>query len=384
LPPGVLSPGVTTDRRYALAGVVVVLAAVAAVLLRGVLATVFFALTVAYVLSPAQRWFDRRLPRYWAAVAATVVGFVGVLAVASPLAVVLYLRFDQLRAAVATLPTTLTLSAFDQELVVDAADLGPPLVDFLEGVALDAAAAAPVLAIKATLFVLVVFAVLLAGERLRAAAMGIVPPGYEGVAEALLDRARSTLFAIYVLQAATAAVTFLVALPTFLLLGYQFPFTLATVAAVLQFLPIVGPSALVLALAAFRLAAGDLPGAALVAVVGLVVVAGLPDPLVRPRLARRTANLPGSLYFVGFAGGLFSLGVVGVVAGPLAVALLAEAVGLLAAEMNGPTDESATEGGERVPANGTDADDPEGDPTGGPEDGPDDPAGDPADAGTGE
>lgn len=72
--------------------------------------------------------------------------------------------------------------------------------------------------------------------------------------------------------------------------------------------------------------------------VGFFLVAWLPDVLIRPRLARGAANLPGTLYFAGFTGGLLTLGPIGVIAGPLAVALLAEATALLAAELNGRPD----------------------------------------------
>ena len=74
--------------------------------------------------------------------------------------------------------------------------------------------------------------------------------------------------------------------------------------------------------------------AALVFVLGSLLVAWLPDVVIRPRLARETADLPGSLYFVGFVGGLLTLGPVGVIAGPLAVALVVEMAELLTDELN--------------------------------------------------
>jgi hypothetical protein len=111
--------------------------------------------------------------------------------------------------------------------------------------------------------------------------------------------------------------------------------------------------------------------AAAIAILGIVFIAYLPDPVVRPRLARKTADLPGSLYFVGFTGGLFTIGVVGVIAGPLMVAMLVESVELLAAEMNGPQSEQskltdATPEGAAPPPDDAGPDDgPPGDPTGG-------------------
>lgn len=59
--------------------------------------------------------------------------------------------------------------------------------------------------------------------------------------------------------------------------------------------------------------------------------------LIRPRLARRTADIPGSLYFVGFFGGVLTLSPIGVVAGPLAIGLFVEVATLLSAELNPPT-----------------------------------------------
>jgi predicted PurR-regulated permease PerM len=46
-------------------------------------------------------------------------------------------------------------------------------------------------------------------------------------------------------------------------------------------------------------------------------------------LASSQARLPASLYFVGFTGGVLTVGVIGIIAGPLAVAVLVEVIDLL-------------------------------------------------------
>jgi hypothetical protein len=153
------------------------------------------------------------------------------------------------------------------------------------------------------------------------------------------------------------------------------------IAGMLQFIPIVGPSVLVLAMAAGDLIVENPTRAATVTVLGLVFIAYLPDPMVRPRLARRTADLPGSLYFIGFTGGLFTIGVVGVIAGPLLVALLAECVELLGEEMDGRRGDDPDAGVETR----TGEPEPEGPPAGDPssDDSPSaDPAPDDGEAGT--
>ena len=138
------------------------------------------------------------------------------------------------------------------------------------------AAALPVLLIKLTLFVLLVFSLLHNQQDIRSGVLTVVPPNYRDIAESLHTRARETLFALYVLQAATAIGTFLIALP--------------------------------------------------------------PDLLIRPRIASRTADMNGSLYFIGFIGGLLSLGAIGIIVGPLVVALLVEAAGLVAQEFETSVD----------------------------------------------
>lgn len=161
-----------------------------------------------------------------------------------------------------------------------------------------------------------------------------VPVEYHDIVEALHERLQDTLFGLYVLQGATGVGTFLIALPVFFVLGYDATLTLAVLSGVLQFVPIIGPSVLIGVLVVTEVLAENVTGAILVGTVGLVFVAGLPDVLIRPRLSEVAADLPGSLYFIGFTGGILSTGAIGIIAGPVVVALLAESVELLASEQH--------------------------------------------------
>ena len=323
-------------RQYVLGALLVALAAAAAFVLREVLATVFFAVTVAYLLVPVERrlvGYGRS--RWTACLVATLAAFLAVLVALAPLFVVVLQRLDVALALLAAAPDEVRIDPFGFTYVVTLEQALAFVQSLLRTLARRAATAVPVLALKLSVFALVVFSLLYHQAAIRRAVLGVVPTDYQGVAEALHERIRETLVAIYVLQVATAVGTFLLALPVFVVLDYAYPFTLATVAAVLQFLPVIGPSVLVLALAAYHLLVGDVVAALTIAVVGSVVVAWLPDVLVRPRLARETTDLAGSLYFVGFVGGLLSLGAVGVIVGPLVIALVVEVAHLLEAELAG-------------------------------------------------
>lgn len=299
-------------------------------LLRDVLGTVFFAVTVAYVLYPVrERLVARGMGPHVASAVATTLAFVVVLLLLVPLGLTLYLRRNEMFALLSQLPDQVPIVFGQLTYTVDVAAVVAEASVVLRGVAVTIAGAAPVLALKAMLFVFVLYALLLhplaAGRALRK----LVPPGYHDVLLALHKRVKTTLYAIYVLQAATAFATFLIALVVFSLLGYRSAFSLAVVCGILQFVPVLGPSLLILGLAAFDFSLGDPTRGVLVLVLGLPLIGFLPDATVRPKLAERTAELPGSVYFVGFTGGVLSVGAVGFIAGPLAVAVLVEVVGLL-------------------------------------------------------
>ena len=323
-------------RRHLLFGLVLLLAVVAAVILADVLATVFFAVTVAYVLVPVHRRLVARhgVSSGLASAIASLGAFIVALLLFLPVVAILYFRRNTLLAMLRDLPTTLSVDLFGYSYALETGRVLASLTAALSDLAIETAQAAPVLAIKLSLFVIVVFALLVQRRQLADALLAPVPRAYHDIVAALHERTSEVLTALYVLQAATAVGTFVVAWPLFAVLGYRFAGTLAVVAAALQFLPIVGPSVLVLLVGGYELVLGVPAKGVAVLVLGMVLIAWLPDVFIRPRLAKQTAGLPGSLYFVGFTGGLLGVGAIGVIAGPLAVALLAEAMTLLAAELD--------------------------------------------------
>ncbi|MFC6939355.1 AI-2E family transporter [Salinirubellus sp. GCM10025818] len=320
-------------RRLALTGLLAGTLVLAAIVLLDVLSTVFFAVTIAYVLYPVRRWLSQRGLSERAASAAVATGaFAAVLALVLPLGFVLYRRRRVLFDLLEQIPDVVEIPLGTVVYTVDTVALLDSFRGLLGDVALGVAAVAPVLALQLFLFAILLYALMLRPGGAGEALLGVVPPEYHDVVRALDRRIRETLFGIYVLQAATAAGTFVVALVVFFLLGYGAPFTLAVFAAVLQFVPVVGPSVLIGTLAVVDVLAGNVTRAVLVAVVGAVFVGFAPDAIIRPRLANWAAHLPTSLYFIGFTGGILTVGPIGFIAGPLAVAVLVEVVSLLADE----------------------------------------------------
>jgi len=306
---------------------------VAAFVLQRVFATVFFAVTVAYVLIPLQRFLRSHGvgPRV-AAGLATLISFLGVVALLLPLGAALYLRRELLFTFFGQTPEEVTLRLGGLSYTVDLSTVQTEVQEVAGDLALATARELPAFSFKLFLFVLVVYALLLRPGRVGEALLRPVPRRYHDVALAFHRRTRAVLYGIYVLQAAVAGATFLVAMPVFLALGYESWFTMSVLSGVLQFIPVLGPSIVIVVVGAVELLSGDPQAAVTVVVVGLLVVGVLPDLLIRPRLAHAATDMPASLYFIGFVGGTLSVGIVGLVAGPVVVAWVSQSVALLSAE----------------------------------------------------
>ncbi len=317
-------------RSLVLAGLTLSLALAAAAALASVLATVFFAVTVAYVLYPIrERLVATGLPRRVAVAGVAVAALLAVLAVFVPVGFVLYRRRTALFDTLRRVPDSIVFGVEGFEYAVETAALIAQAEVALREFAISIARSVPVLALKLVLFGILVYGLLLRPDAVRDAVGRLVPGAYHDLVRAFHERTRATLYAIYGLQAATAVGTFLIALVVFGVLGYRSALALAVVAGALQFVPVVGPSVLIVVLAAGDFIAGVTGRALAVLVLGLVLVGFLPDAVIRTKLAGWAADLPVSLYFVGFVGGVLTLGPIGFIAGPLLIALLVESITLL-------------------------------------------------------
>ena len=316
-----------------LAGLLVTLGGLSVFILREVFGTIFFAITVAYVLYPLRRMLvNRGLHRRVAAAVATSVAFFAVAALLAPPVWSLYRRRDTLLVYLRSLPTAFEFEVLGMVFEFEVGTLAANARAFVADFAVEVAGAAPIIGLKLFLFTLLVYALLLRPTAAPAVVFQTVPQEYHGLVQTIHERVRDTLYAIYVLQGATALGTFLIAYVVFVGLGYSGAFGLAAIAGILQFIPVVGPSVMIALVAATDVVAGDVAGAITLLVIGLVFIGFLPDAIIRPQLAPYTADIPASLYFIGFTGGVLTVGIVGFIAGPLVVALFVEAVELLTDE----------------------------------------------------
>ncbi len=319
------------DRQRVLGGLFILASVLTILALSNVVATVFFAITVAYVLAPAKRWVRRRgIGGRVSTIIVTVGAALAVVLLFAPIGIVLLYRLEEAFTLLSEFPETLEIEFGEQRVELLLTEYVDPAERWIRATAIDLSRGLPGLLVKFALFLFVVFGLLLNERDIGESAYAVIPPRHRDIAERLHQRARDTLIAIYVLQGASALGTVIVAIPVFYLFGYDSWVALATIAGILQFVPVIGPSVLIGALAIAEAIGGSVVTAAILVVVGGVAIGALPDLLIRPWLAELTTELSSVLYFVGFIGGLLSLGAIGVIVGPLLIAVLVELAEMVA------------------------------------------------------
>jgi len=125
---------------------------------------------------------------------------------------------------------------------------------------------------------------------------------------------------VIVSTAATALVQAIAALVGYLIASVPYPFFFFAVTFVVAFIPAAGAASVCLAAAGLRLLSGH-PWMALFLAIYAIVVVGLVDNVVKPLLMKDGIQMHGAIVFFALLGGLAAFGAMGLLIGPLAVAL---------------------------------------------------------------
>lgn len=296
-----------------------------------VLATIFVAITIAYVLYPIRnKLVDKGLSSTLSSLTVTSLAFIILLTLAAPFIIVLYRRREILLGFLQDIPQSIELELLGREFTIQSSLIVETLRDTVTNTAINLAQSTPSLLLKFLLLIVLVFAILRNPMKIKNTLLEIVPGHHQQTVLEYNKAIKQTITGLYIVQLSTAILTFLVGLPVFYLLGYEPFVSLALLGGLLQFVPVLGPSILVIGLAAFEVLTIDLMSGVIVLIIGLLFVAALPDLMLRPQLADRTTGLPASLYFLGFIGGILTLGAIGIIVGPLIIALFLKTVELMA------------------------------------------------------
>lgn len=299
---------------------------------------VIVAASLAVVVLPLKRWFGRRMGEDMAAFLTTVTVFLALAGVVAFAVAVLALNADYLSEIVQGILTWIGAQGDTLTGPLSSAGIAAwagEQVDAFGDWAASFASEVPVLVVDLIVFFLALFIFVLRGEAIAAEVTAALPARLRSAVEKMTAISVDTLYAVYVVQVATGVITFFLAIPFFWYLGYGHVLFYAVMAGIFQLIPILGPSLIMLFIGVHALSIGDIRGAALAAFIGYPIVCAFPDLFFRPlMMGRRTAIHP-VIMWIGFFGGLVTLGVIGFILGPLFIALLVAAYRIFIEEMEG-------------------------------------------------
>lgn len=191
----------------------------------------------------------------------------------------------------------------------------------------------PLLVIQVLIMFLGIYLFLLYGDQIWTGLVSRLPATTKHAFARMTRPIVDTFYAIYVVHFSTAALTFILALPFFTLLGYGHVLFFALVAGIFQLFPMIGDSALMIFLLIYAISQGDIRGALLIIFVGYPIVTAFPDMYYRPlMMGNRTAIHP-VLMWIGFFGGVLALGTIGILLGPLFIAIIVSGYAVLIEEI---------------------------------------------------
>jgi predicted PurR-regulated permease PerM len=169
------------------------------------------------------------------------------------------------------------------------------------------------------MMVVALFALLLDGDRL-VAWIDRLSPLRKGQTRELLLEFKKTAYSVVVSQVITALVQAAAALVGYLIARVPHALFFTGVTLLGAFIPLVGAGSITLVAALLLYLTGH-PHAALFLAVWAVLVVSLVDNLIKPVLMRAGMQMRGVLVFFALIGGAATFGPVGLLLGPLAVAL---------------------------------------------------------------
>lgn len=172
------------------------------------------------------------------------------------------------------------------------------------------------------IFFLTLFIFLFFGQKMWRDLLSALPDNLKIFVDHITEISSNTLYSIYIVHLSTSVITFFLAIPFFYVLGYGHVLFWSLIVALFQLIPIIGPTIIMIFLGIFALATGDYRAAALIALIGYPVVCAVPDLFFRPIMMGKRASIHPAIMWVGFFGGLWIMGIVGFVIGPLVLALL--------------------------------------------------------------
>jgi predicted PurR-regulated permease PerM len=154
--------------------------------------------------------------------------------------------------------------------------------------------------------------------------------------EKMAEITANTIYALIIVQISAAIISFLLAIPFFLILGVDDPLLFATLVGLAMLIPLIGAQIMILFFALYFLSTGDTRNAIITLLVGYPLLSGWIDFYYRPVMMGKRVAIPPVMMMIGIFAGVPFTGIVGFIVGPVLVALAVTGSKLLGDELQEP------------------------------------------------
>lgn len=161
-----------------------------------------------------------------------------------------------------------------------------------------------------------------------------IPEHLQAVSSQLQKDVVNTLYATYIVNLQICVITFIIAIPFYWLLGLNGGIIEnATLTAISQLIPTIGPLLVLAFIGLYALALGDINTAIFSIIIGYFLFMFLPGSILKPKMMGKRISLPAPMMMIAIIGAIATIGLTGIILGPLFATLLVSGYRLLIVQM---------------------------------------------------
>ena len=178
------------------------------------------------------------------------------------------------------------------------------------------ASSLPVLFAQLILLTFFIYYILIDGKEFIAKAVDLFPSEKQGLTMIFLQELNSIYTTLFTVYFTTSMLSGVLAAIGFSLLGVRYPILLGAIVGFFTFMPMLGPPFVFVPMALYYLSIGDTIRCLIILVFGILVLMILPENIIRPHLAQRSARIHPMITLLAYTAPIFVVGIIGVIIGP--------------------------------------------------------------------
>lgn len=199
-------------------------------------------------------------------------------------------------------------------LVASAGSIVPKLLPYATEILSNLASRTPILLAQSGVAILLIYYLLIDGKCVVDKTLVLLPenavtPLFLGELNAIYN----SLFNVYFITCTLIGVTATIG---FIVMEIPYPFLWGMAVFIFSLVPLIGAGSIYIPMSLYYLLVQDYTRSVTLLVFGLLFLTTIPENIVRPHLAKRSASIHPAITLVAFAAPLFVIGMMGLIVGP--------------------------------------------------------------------